>query len=1362
MKKLLLLTFVTSLLLISNISVIANENTLQENNEITSDRNIAEVEKSGLVISSRSSIETTRHDQVTSKQTSTSSNKFSSEKYKLTSQGTSSTPPVSTLATTIDRSVEYNETLTINAILKSVANVPWDGETVKLYRTNDLTKESIITTLDQATIDASPATYLDTGLTDVTDVSGNYIFDLTFISADIDVWIYFAYFGGNLPFRLPAVVYIENISVTDTTDFFVTVDKTNVGPTEIYTYTVQGTALSGASLQTLQVDIQENFGFGDNGNEFLGNVVLDASGVGTISKSYGSTGLWGTNTEDTITLTLSIPVQSAFNDTVFPAGASIPTPTITVTIDYTFTAQGNIDGTDLLLDPTAKYYRAGQTLSFNATYMNQSFAGDLTAWQTALSSKQINVAITGAGTTLTLGPYSTDNNGFISFTTTFDTTNFPNLNLAIETQILITLTIVGVTTVADTVETFSLFVKEDLQAITASDTSPEVYYHPDSPTITVTGTVLDNQGAPAKFVPVVISINNKTAPVPVWNSQLIEQVLGTTTTGDGGAFSFDINNFNFAILDSVFTINVTLGAIGLATDWTQIGVDTITDESSSFNYYSSITTYIQIDLKDGNGYRDLNASNTLFNDTFVNYYNNNANYSIGVRDQFGNNPVGLTISVVGRDGTIPFTVTAGTANFTFIFSDVVNFDQLLFNTSGSNFNFAITFANNIPTLASTVSENFILMGPDNVAPALTGNPSFPGNLETGVDARIEATIDVTKSDLDNIRFVVLFYKVSTNTAHDLIDANFPVDFTSVLMTDPENDGTYNFTISFDEHGRWIEFYVEVADLAGYGLVGLYPSATVLPSGYPSYTNSFSLNVSSIVQTIKMGDTEIIDDNNFDYVDAINVNFQPLTQNTNVDPGEDIIIDLRIPIDNVDYANMTFSYQILTFDSNGTLINNGTFTDVFILGINFPVPQNFEFKFQFTIDGTSLDYFMQVNYNFTIYDINDNEYKSPQIINAVDNSSSFNTLITDEDNPEDPDPTRDWEAGEDTLDKVNTPTTKQVYNLNETGYVSYNITDAGIGISNITLTMYYYDGDGNLLATISKLLVDDSVILFPGGTDLPVDISNFLLFLSQISNNGTYVNVTESGGEYFMQFYVDFDSLPENMTVSWDVTANDVIGNEIVVNSQGADPLKFEIINPPEEVTDPLQTVSTILSTDSDGNVITIVSTISNTIGDQEEEDSGNALLVILTFSLFVFAIALYYQRHNIREYFEKSARKRKARSTLSELIDEIKRLGAEEKYKAAIRLVWEALERLSKEILQVPRSYNQTAREFTSYLSTITIVDRETLLTISNAFEAAKYGKDEPTYDDWDDAVKALDITVNTIIESGARVQIEDDDDEFD
>ncbi|MCE7733832.1 MAG: DUF4129 domain-containing protein, partial [Candidatus Heimdallarchaeota archaeon] len=112
-----------------------------------------------------------------------------------------------------------------------------------------------------------------------------------------------------------------------------------------------------------------------------------------------------------------------------------------------------------------------------------------------------------------------------------------------------------------------------------------------------------------------------------------------------------------------------------------------------------------------------------------------------------------------------------------------------------------------------------------------------------------------------------------------------------------------------------------------------------------------------------------------------------------------------------------------------------------------------------------------------------------------------------------------------------------------------------------------------------------------------------------------------------------------------------------------------------------------------------------------------------------------------------------------DLMDEIYRLGAEGKYKRAILLSWEALERVTREIIQTPRKYFQTAREFTDFLSTVTIVERETLLTLSSAFEAARYGKDKPSSDDLDDAVNALKIIVDTIIQSGARVKFDEDDD---
>jgi hypothetical protein len=508
---------------------------------------------------------------------------------------------------------------------------------------------------------------------------------------------------------------------------------------------------------------------------------------------------------------------------------------------------------------------------------------------------------------------------------------------------------------------------------------------------------------------------------------------------------------------------------------------------------------------------------------------------------------------------------------------------------------------------------------------------------------------------------------------------------------------------------------------------------------------------------------MLDSTSFELVDSVEVNLLPLTDNTNVDPGENVTIDLYIDPDNVGYKNVTISFQILSFDAQGILINNGSFTTI---ELNIPTITTLfngesKYRIQYILNGENLTYFEVVNYFYIIFDQAGNRYKTDHVFKAVEGTPANNTEVTDEDLPEDPNPTRTMDY--ETENRNNTVTTKQVLSFNETATISYNITDSGIGIANITLSIFYYDNTTALFSTETAMLVMNGVILFPDGFIIDAPSFLFLLYLSQLTNNGTFTNVTENNGFYFLQFNIDFSNLPENSTVSWKIDAIDVAGNPIEVNPQGVgdDPIKFIILDPPEEITNPLVTTSTIVTTNSLGETIIILSTIGLNLTDTADEDSGNALLVILTFSLLVFAITLYYQRHNIREYFEKSARKRKARSTLSELIDEIKRLGAEERYKSAIILVWEALERLSKEILQVPRSYNQTAREFTSYLSTVTIVDRETLLTISNAFEAAKYGRDEPTYDDWDDAVKALDITVSTIIESGARVQIDEDDDDF-
>jgi hypothetical protein len=758
----------------------------------------------------------------------------------------------------------------------------------------------------------------------------------------------------------------------------------------------------------------------------------------------------------------------------------------------------------------------------------------------------------------------------------------------------------------------------------------------------------------------------------------------------------------------------------------------------------------------------------VLNDTFAVYWAN-AFYFISVKDEYNRNATGIRILVNmvasnGQTGSRTITTNATASDYMLLFNEVIPFNQTAFNTGGISYTFTITVASNMTSFIDPYTETFVVYGPDTVAPALQGDPAIqnPTNLKFPQAFNITARIDTSQSALDNIGAVVLYYRLSTNTAIDEGNAIYPGTFNSTLMSQTAILEVFYATINFVDNGTWIEFYVEVADRAGYGLIGPYPADTNFPTGY-GWDTSFTLNYTSPIGSAVMGDVVMLNDNDFELVDSVEVNLLPLTDNTNVDPGENVTIDLYIDPDNVGYKNVTISFQILSFDAQGILINNGSFTTI---ELNIPTITTLfngesKYRIQYILNGENLTYFEVVNYFYIIFDQAGNRYKTDHVFKAVEGTPANNTEVTDEDLPEDPNPTRTMDY--ETENRNNTVTTKQVLSFNETATISYNITDSGIGIANITLSIFYYDNTTALFSTETAMLVMNGVILFPDGFIIDAPSFLFLLYLSQLTNNGTFTNVTENNGFYFLQFNIDFSNLPENSTVSWKIDAIDVAGNPIEVNPQGVgdDPIKFIILDPPEEITNPLVTTSTIVTTNSLGETIIILSTIGLNLTDTADEDSGNALLVILTFSLLVFAITLYYQRHNIREYFEKSARKRKARSTLSELIDEIKRLGAEERYKSAIILVWEALERLSKEILQVPRSYNQTAREFTSYLSTVTIVDRETLLTISNAFEAAKYGRDEPTYDDWDDAVKALDITVSTIIESGARVQIDEDDDDF-
>jgi hypothetical protein len=276
-------------------------------------------------------------------------------------------------------------------------------------------------------------------------------------------------------------------------------------------------------------------------------------------------------------------------------------------------------------------------------------------------------------------------------------------------------------------------------------------------------------------------------------------------------------------------------------------------------------------------------------------------------------------------------------------------------------------------------------------------------------------------------------------------------------------------------------------------------------------------------------------------------------------------------------------------------------------------------------------------------------------------------------------------------------------------------------------------NGTTIAVETVYLVINGQIVDAGGLNLDVAVQDF----------------------YIIEFGLPTDYFVDNYNISWEVRILDRANQLTVLNDQNDNPIHVEIQLPPPPTEDPIddpvtESSTTSVWTDEDGVVHTTVVAV---------QETSNVVWIMIGFIGGLLALILYYQRNNIKEYLARSARKKKVQGTLRDLTDEIKRLGQAGKYKAAILLTWEALERISKEIIQYTRPFNQTASEFTIYLSTITIVELETLMTLSTAFEKTRYGKDPPTEDDWDDAVKALMITAQTIIESGARVRIDEDDD---
>ncbi|MHA2091385.1 MAG: DUF4129 domain-containing protein, partial [Candidatus Kariarchaeaceae archaeon] len=1170
--------------------------------------------------------------------------------------------------------------------------------------------------------------------------------------ADIGSHTYTVYFDGHIDVGLD--IYRGNgtieeevaFDVLDAVDSIIfTSNKATVAPFENYLVSATISTLGGTSPDLLEVRFDETYG--NTGNSAFEQHSFNSvtGGVASFTKDYG------VSASDTITVSAQVNGWGNYSYLV-PLGD--PTDiTIDVVQQYTFTFGGNISGSAIDASPQ---YRNNQTLDFY---------GNLSSFDPNDPSEVSNVQNTPWEIQITGGGYSggtisgtTNSVGYFTYTMELNISTFPDpTDTPITFQGVIDPLNALTVTVPIKVIPIDLNLQEDIDHITnlSHDVTTDFYF-PNSASITVQGILVDRVNANASGVDITLRINNNVFGVP-WdgnNGSLAESIVGTDTTNATGGFLINFTVGTYPFVPSRLTLNITADpGIGVWNDPNEVSVEIV-----DFKYFTSLFNTIEKDLGAGLVAVPNTAANIqTFNDTFATYLQSGAIYNITVRDQFNRIPLGINVTIEGWNTILNywvnatnngiFTVSLKTLNDTSIATELLH--------DGTVITYIIKIADQHASIDEQFEEVYELFGPDEIGPSISTVTVNGANTGIPEDILILVQLDFAASDLNNIENVELHYRYSTNQIDNVTLATFPASFMKVNMTyNIVVPGWYNATISFIEDGRWVQWFFIVHDRAGWGLdvngdtfdtIGNPFNGTYnLP---PGYDNSFSLNATYANRTDVMGDYSIPV---LELENQVLINGNLISGDTNRTIDDDIVVHLDLVPDDSGYDVVEIHWRTRVYDPDTGLYTNGSWTSDVMSYFGDVVRDKLYNRYEYTIFSNQTDWFMQFDYFFVINDTstfpNGNQFTTDSVLEFSGKSLPGAVPLTWVDDDILPEGFQSDDGGWPKDRSLDTSTIFEAW-TNETASIQFNVTDLGIGVDSIEIIYYYYDEFGIEDSRESFLLVNDGNI-------------TLLQFLKLYQVNAT-------GGYFLVNLSFNFTGLVNGTFVGYEVIVIDKAGNVEIFNDQN-DVLtrRFLISDPPEEEQDiPTATTitqDTVITSVINGTTVLITYTSGQVLNaPEEEESSSNALIIIVGFIGGLSLLILYYQRHNIRETLARRARAARVRGSLRELMDEIKRLGAEGKYKRAIMLTWEALERVSREIIQAPRNYNQTAREFAAYLSTITIVDRETLLTLSASYESAKYGKDTPSHDDWDDAVKALDITVRTIIESGARVQLEEDEDEF-
>ncbi|MDH5402839.1 MAG: DUF4129 domain-containing protein [Candidatus Heimdallarchaeota archaeon] len=1257
-----------------------------------------------------------------------SSSKFSNLK---------SSPVIITPDIDVSGDFNYTQSISIQGVLSAPGNPidVWGGETVYLFINSSNT--DIISQIGEFA-------------TNTTETNGYYQFDISFDrswiskgSFNYTVYFYGVPSGLSEPacFRCEQLIDTGSFGVKDsvTVDFTVypTVKNHVFSPTETYNASITvsnglGDPVDPSSVNGLAVNFEETY--------INSTTIPIASNeqFHPVTNISSYTAKYGVLQKDNITLTATLLNYNnyAFDEYIFEAKDIVTISKVNITTDFTFALYVNITGIQaydtMKNNPTTRFARSGQSINIRGE-LNES-SGTI-----SLNNYNFTITVNGAGGSYTISAVTDINGIFENTTTLLSNTVFPdpgldNGNITISSvsddpmdfgsDISRTKYLYLKANVSNTFTSVISYINGD--SLNVNDQFSRFYFPGHSKTITLEGLINDDFGNPARGVNVTLQFNNKSRPNEVINHIFSNKIFSMFTNGSGGfKFSFILPTLN------LLTGNVTM-RIRVYAQMVWLNPSNTNSEVSSFRYFEAFNTTEMLMRTHFVGPSEevtgTTNSYSLYNITFFNLYNGaqRSNFTITIRDHLGRAPIGVNVTLSGVFGGInlsPILLTVNSSNngiFTLNFDEFTTTDiSSIINLDGTIFKYNIAVASGHGLLASQLfSESYTIFGPDDSIPTLN-NIQITGNDGTASD--LEFFINVGNSAIDNIRNVTFNYRVFTQSSPSYDPSDFvgiPWIASHMTLNNLVNL-QFNYTLKFADYGNgfWVEWYITVFDLAGHGInfSGLTNGGNLwtnfLPDYNPAlanYSASFSHSAShgsiSTPFSIQIGDGIVYDvENNFESTVIINGELVS-ADNFNITLIDDVTIQLAIPADASGYSIVVIYYRILIIDPDtGEIISllipyqNSTMTYAGLY-------QGSRELYQFILSSSAFTYFNIIDFYFNITDTIGNSIVTTSFINRILGSGSTGGIyIKDESAP----PTSVSNFTQLKIDdgRSNSGNNITVYSDEfDVFYVVYNISDniGGVGLWNIT---FYWYLNGELNETIFYV------------------VEGIILETSQLV-----------GLFFILNFTIPEEFLQPGNYISWEVTVEDHAGNLITLNSQGSsNPLRFNVEERPPVVivTDP---------------------------GIDAEEETSNALWIVLLFLLVLGSLTLYYQRHNIGEILARRQRARKVQGTISELMEEIRRLGADGKFRIAILLAWEALERVCREIMSIQRHPNQTAREYAFYLSERTMVDRDTLLSLAKSFEGAKYGKDLPNQDDLDDTVKALDISVRMIIQSGYRFNLEDEE----